>query len=349
MHSMKQNGGLPSLSPVESPPIRRHFNSHFGSSSDEDEADPRGIPDGAPPPKGKEKEINPDSIEISAIATKNKQKSALERGVHKLNLSGPTGPLPSPSPPLDSPANPPQYITRSGAKTSFQRADRGVDKLYLQVGRDFGGTTSGQNSCVGSDTETDVDAEMARKAEKALWRQKVRDRRENKEGGYPGMGIGGLGNGQDRVRADGLGDIGGDTSDCRSCSEAPDNGDIERDDARREPDERCQHHPRDSHCHGGDSEGDRGRSGTEREERPGPSPKVKVTPAEEISPGSVQEVHQDVVRLGMMPEASESAEFDREEAEKEYYTPGGEKESPVEVDHETEEDRHEKSVAGQVR
>lgn len=345
MHSMKQNGGLPSLSPVESPPIRRHFNSHFGSSSDEDEADPRGIPDGVPPPKGEEKEINPESIEISAPATRNKQKSGLERGLHKLHLSGPTDPLSSPSPPLNSSLNPPQYITRSGARTSSQRADRGVVKSYLQVGRDFG-ATSWQNSGVGSDTETDVDAEMARKAEKALWRQKVRDRRENKEGGYPGMGIWGLGNGQDRVRADGLGDIGGDTSDCRSCSEAPDNaeapdnGDIERDDARREPDQRCQHHPHDSHCRGGDSEGDRGRSGTEREVRPGPAPKVKVDSAEEISPGSVQEVHQDVVKLGMMPEASESAEFDREEAEKE---------SPVEADHETEEDRHEKSVAGQVR
>lgn len=355
MHSMKQNGGPPSLSPVESPPIRRHFHSHFGSSSDEDEADPRGIPDGAMLPQGKEKEKNPESIEISTNATKNKQKIGLERGIHKLNINKPS---PSPSPPLesaDSSRNPPQYTTRSGVKTSNQRADRNGNKNYLQVGRDFGGTTSGRNSCVGSDTETDVDAEMARKAEKALWRQKVRDRRENKEGGYPGMGIGGLGDGQDRVRADGLGDIGGDTSDCRSNSEmpdaeAPDNGDVERDDARREEDERCQHHPHDSHCHGGDSEGDRGHSGTERG-RPGPTPRVKVDAANEISPGSVQEVHQDVVKLGMMPEASESAEFDKEQSEKPLYTSNGAKESPGGEGQEQEDrqDREERSVAGQVR
>lgn len=339
MHSMKQNGGLPSSSPVESPPIRRHFNSHFGSSSDEDEADPRGIPDGALPPKGKDKEINPESVDLASSATKNKQKSGLERNFHKLNIIDAS---PSPSLPLASsnPPNPPQYITRSGSKTTNQRAERNVDKSYLQIGRDFGGTTSGQNSCVGSDTETDIDAEMARKAEKALWRQKVRDRREGKEGGYPGMGIGGLGGGHSigRARADGLGDIGEDTSDCRSNSEMPDNGDIERDDA---DDRNCQHDPHDSHCHGGDSEGDRGRSGTEHE-RPGPTPKVKVNSADEISPGSVQEVHQDVIALGMMPEASVSAEFDKEEADKPVYTSGGEKE-------ETEEDRHEKSVAGQVR
>ena len=156
-----------------------------------------------------------------------------------------------------------------------------------------------------------------------------------------------MGDGRDRKRADGLGDIGGNTSDCRSCSEsaeAPDNGDVERNDNESN----CQHSPHDRHCHGGDSEGDRGRSGTERKTRPGPAPKIKFD-ADEISPGSVQEVHQDVVKLGMMPEANESAEFDKEEADKAVYTSRGEKESSREHEEETEEDRHEKSVAGQVR
>ena len=182
-----------------------------------------------------------------------------------------------------------------------------------------------------SDTETDIDAEMARKAEKALWRQKVRERREGKEDGYAGMPLAGMGE-KGKVKADGLGDLKCEDSDARPVSQSGDDILL------------CSHP-----SHQTESEEDRGRSGTERDEQPGMQ--IDFEGPEEISPGSVREVHEAVVDLGIVNEASEAAEHSAEEKDHLQACPvgGNDDDNHGANDQEAGEDRYEKSVAGQVR
>ncbi len=192
VHSMTTNGAV-SSSLIESPPIRRHFKaSHFRPSSDEDTDHPREQPQDEeeaqiePTVKDREKEEKKEKPLLGNIT----------QGIDKLMLGGD----PSHKETLQGPT----YTTRSGQKSKSQRATPAAETGYLNPGRDFGGTTSGYTSAIEGETETDaeIDAAMANKIQKYMFRQKMREKRE--KGG--GMGRG--------AKADALGDQDEATVEC---------------------------------------------------------------------------------------------------------------------------------------
>lgn len=191
MRSMTTNGAV-SNSPLEAPPIRRPFKPRFLSSSEEDEDDPRGrLSD---PTKDQSSRSPSGSRSGTDNGNGHSAIPDINRGIDSLMLSSSADP----------------HASKAGRSRSKSHSKS--KESLVHVGRDFGGSASGHTSLANSDTETDADAEAERKRrrEKALFRQKMRGKREREWTANSGMGRG--------AKADALGDQSGSEAESVECT-----------------------------------------------------------------------------------------------------------------------------------